>query len=198
MGPRRAQRRRHAAHGDWRDARLARWRFLLSGRERTVVLEAGPGDAGGSVTVDDGAPVAVELLAGTLPGLFSLQVGARRLFAYVARRGQGFEVTLEGRRFVIEPASSARRGRGPVAGLTDLPGRVTAPLPGVVVAVHVAVGDRVAVAQPLLVVEAMKMQNEVQARYAGVVTAVHATKGDRVEKGGLLVEYTPDDPEAGA
>ena len=60
-------------------------------------------------------------------------------------------------------------------------------IPGVVVAVSVAVGDQVSTGQQLLVVEAMKMQNELRATRAGTVQQLAATAGQTIEVGDLLV-----------
>ncbi|WP_091121665.1 acetyl/propionyl/methylcrotonyl-CoA carboxylase subunit alpha [Nocardioides terrae] len=65
-------------------------------------------------------------------------------------------------------------------------GSLLAPMPGSVVAVHVVIGDRVAEGQPLLVVEAMKMQHTVVAPRAGTVTELAATIGRQVEAGAVL------------
>lgn len=67
-------------------------------------------------------------------------------------------------------------------------GRVTAPIPGKISKVMVAAGQRVEIAQPLLVLEAMKMENEIQAPSTGQVCAVHVSPGDNVTRGSLLVE----------
>lgn len=71
------------------------------------------------------------------------------------------------------------------------PAPLMAPMPGLVVRVSVAVGDVVAAGQGLVVVEAMKMENELRAAAAGVVLAVKAVPGTAVEKGMLLVELGP-------
>jgi biotin carboxyl carrier protein len=68
------------------------------------------------------------------------------------------------------------------------PSRIEAPIPGKVVAVAVASGDEVASGQPLVVLEAMKMENELTADRQGRVVAVHVAPGDTVEAGELLVE----------
>jgi biotin carboxyl carrier protein len=68
------------------------------------------------------------------------------------------------------------------------PSRIDAPIPGKVVAVSVAPGDQVAAGQPLVVLEAMKMENELLAEQAGRVAAVHVSPGDTVEAGTVLVE----------
>jgi len=66
-------------------------------------------------------------------------------------------------------------------------GTIAAPMPGLVARVEVAVGQRVEAGAGLVVVEAMKMENELRAPRAGVVQAVHVTAGQPVEKGAPLV-----------
>ncbi|HEY2073009.1 MAG TPA: biotin/lipoyl-containing protein, partial [Gaiellaceae bacterium] len=65
---------------------------------------------------------------------------------------------------------------------------VVAPMPGTVIKVLVAAGDRVAARQPLVVLEAMKMETPLASPYDATVRAVHAAEGDRVAGGTLLVE----------
>ena len=65
---------------------------------------------------------------------------------------------------------------------------LTAPMPGTVIRVVVAEGDRVAPRQPLVVLEAMKMETPVVSPYEAVVRAVHVSEGDRVAGGAVLVE----------
>jgi 3-methylcrotonyl-CoA carboxylase alpha subunit len=65
---------------------------------------------------------------------------------------------------------------------------LSAPMPGTVIAVAVAPGDRVSQRQTLVVLEAMKMETPVVSPYDAVVRAVHVQKGDRVAGGALLVE----------
>ncbi len=68
------------------------------------------------------------------------------------------------------------------------PRRVTAAIPGTILRVLVAPGDQVACGQGLLVLEAMKMANDVQAPVAGRVAALHVATGQLVARGALLVE----------
>jgi acetyl/propionyl-CoA carboxylase alpha subunit len=68
------------------------------------------------------------------------------------------------------------------------PSALTAPMPGTVLRVNVNEGDRVAPRQPLVVLEAMKMETPIVSPYEAVVRAVHVAEGDRVAGGALLVE----------
>ena len=67
------------------------------------------------------------------------------------------------------------------------PQRVVAPMPGKIVRVLVQTGDAVMARQPLVVVEAMKMENELRAGRGGTVAEIHAQEGQSVEAGALLM-----------
>lgn len=64
---------------------------------------------------------------------------------------------------------------------------VTSPLPGVIIEVSVKEGETVAAGQKVAVLEAMKMENEIQSDRAGVVTKINVTKGDSVLEGAAIV-----------
>ena len=71
-------------------------------------------------------------------------------------------------------------------------GDVTTPMPGVVVKVKIAVGNRVKAGETVLVVEAMKMQNEVHTPIGGLVKVIYVDEGDRVNPDEVLVEVRPE------
>ena len=64
---------------------------------------------------------------------------------------------------------------------------VKAPLPGTINAINVKVGDTVAVGDIVIVLEAMKMQNNIEAEYAGTVTSITVNPGDSVMEGAVLM-----------
>lgn len=64
---------------------------------------------------------------------------------------------------------------------------VTAPLPGVILSVNVAVGDRINAGDKVAVLEAMKMENDIEAEVSGTITAIHVQKGDSVLEGAAIV-----------
>jgi len=112
----------------------------------------------------------------------------------VVRRGEGrgrFTFWLGGHRFEAEAlderARAIRALRGAAEGPAG-PAPLVAPMPGLIVRVHVAPGDSVQAGQGLIVMEAMKMENELRAQAAGVVKAVLVQPGTAVEKGATLVE----------
>ena len=87
--------------------------------------------------------------------------------------------------------SRRRWGRTDHAAAGSGPQRLTAPMPGKVVRILVQVGDTVQARQPLAVIEAMKMENELRAVRGGVVTDVQAKEGQSVDAGALLLIVSP-------
>ena len=103
-------------------------------------------------------------------GAFDVTVGGRTLHASVLKAGG--------------PRSSSSSARSSAASGTQ---PVKAPMPGRVVRVLASVGDRVAARQGLVVVEAMKMENELRSPRDGVVTEIPVAPGTAVEAGTVLV-----------
>ena len=120
----------------------------------------------------------------------SLIEGSAVREARIDARGDGVLAVLVGsRRFEVVASQEGRRRARVHA---DTPGgmrgaSLTSPMPGRVVRVLVAAGDRVSAAQPLVVVEAMKMENELRAPSGGVITSVSVEPGASVEAGAVLV-----------
>lgn len=106
---------------------------------------------------------------------------------FVTPGGTDVLVNIHGRT-VAATVNGRRKGRGAdVARQTQGEARVVAPMPGRVVRVLVKAGDQVTVRQPLVVVEAMKMENELRAPKAGRVKDVSATAGASVDAGRVLL-----------
>lgn len=165
----------------------SRHRFEVDGNSTTVVVDEVDGRT--RVAIDEETPIVTDATLSGVPGMVSMLIDGRPTRAYVARDGRDFRVTVHGRTFLIAVAGGGKRARSAAGGATDPPGKITAPLAGVFVEARVAVGDTVEAGQPVVVIEAMKMQNELQAPLSGTVTAIHFSAGDRVEKGDLVIEY---------
>lgn len=102
--------------------------------------------------------------------------------------GPGDVVFIDGEAWPFGPPRADHAGGG--HNLTD--GAVIAPMPGTVIAVSVGEGDRVIRGQPLVVIEAMKMEQTLSAPFDGIVTELKATSGAQVTEGSLLVRIEGD------
>ena len=153
-----------------RTDRPGRFRIMLDGVPRLVDASR-TGDFGlsllhmGTAAVPISVSTDVQIVPGSGPG--DLLVGLR---------GRTIGVTVNGRRSAH--ADGALHGHGQAT--------ILAPMPGRVVRVLVAAGDQVDARQPVVVVEAMKMENELRAPRAGHVREIAVTPGTSVEAGRVL------------
>lgn len=104
----------------------------------------------------------------------------------VSRGANGAELSMGGRTYSL-PRDTADADR-PAGAKGGGDGRLEAPMPGSIIAVNVAVGDHVRSGQPLVVLESMKMHNEITAPHDGVVRKVNCRVGEQVGFGHVLVE----------
>ena len=84
------------------------------------------------------------------------------------------------------PAPAPAATPAPVAAAPANGEKITAPMPGNILSVNVSVGDTVKRGQVLLILEAMKMENEIMSPCDGVIASVNTSKGSAVESGALL------------
>jgi 3-methylcrotonyl-CoA carboxylase alpha subunit len=146
---------------------------------REVEVRHGPG---GLTVVVDGRSFAVEV-APLGPATFTLQAGTRVETFHCVRRGDEWHLFWQGRAYTLREQGEKSRAAHRAGG-----GGLEAPMPGRVIAVKVAAGQKVARGEELLVVESMKMENAIRAPRAGTVRAVAAKVGDMVGPGAVLVE----------
>lgn len=158
----------------------------MDGELRRIELE--PTETPGAYRVSiDGEPypdVDAHLLR---PGVLSLCIAGRAYRCVLEESAESAAVYVRGKRSlyrVDDPRSlKSRRSR---QGGSDGPKSVTAPMPGRVVRVLVQPGDEVAAHQGLVVIEAMKMQNELKAPKAGKVIDLRVEAGGTVAAGDVL------------
>ncbi len=160
----------------------------LRGRTRTVSIER----AGGKYRVLlDGEPHEVDATRVGVHGLSLLVDGERGLSREVqvtSSADSDVLITFRGR-MIHATVNGQRTGRAASegTGASDGDQPVVAPMPGRVVRVLVSVGDEVELRQGVVVVEAMKMENELKAARGGLVREVSAIEGQLVEAGAALV-----------
>lgn len=148
---------------------------------RTLRVEVRGGD-GRYTVVLDGTPIRVETAGRPFA---SLLVDGESHEVGVERRPEGHVVHLAGDAVSVSLREAAR-GASPAPPRGDGPARVTAPMPGRVVRVLEGPGRDVAAGQGLVVIEAMKMENELKSPRAGRVREVAVREGQAVEAGALL------------
>jgi biotin carboxyl carrier protein len=105
---------------------------------------------------------------------------------------QAWALTAGGERWEVEVLDERTRHIRSLAGPNNrhrATGVLKAPMPGLVVRVQAQAGQPVAAGAPLVVLEAMKMENELKAASPGVVKAVRVAPGEAVERGQVLVEF---------
>jgi biotin carboxyl carrier protein len=158
----------------------------LGGESHEVIID------GESVTVDGETSRAhLEDLPGTPLQLLAIGNEAHRLMAR-AEGGKGqYDLSIDGYRFSVEALderSRAIRELSAASARPAGPAHLIAPMPGLIVRLNVKEGDEVRAGQGLVVMEAMKMENELRASASATVKRIAVAVGSAVEKGALLLE----------
>ena len=118
-----------------------------------------------------------------------VRLGDGRTVRFLAHRdGQQVHVWIAGESYVFIPAAPADRSRG---SRRDAGDDIVCPVPGVVIAVHVAADDVVEAGQDLVIIESMKTEQVVKSPRQGTVQRVSVQEGDRVDRGMRLVVLIP-------
>jgi biotin carboxyl carrier protein len=191
-------------------------RYAASSGDRNARIEVGEDGHVRQITVDNQAlDVDWQPVGGAVPqpgggggaGHYSLLVGGRSYEAYVrtveeedGRAGSAelFEVTIRGRPYLVRLEDERTRALAGLAGATHERGDIAikAPMPGLVANVMAAVGEPVERGQTVVVLEAMKMENDLGAPRSGVIRSIRVTNGQTVNQGAVLAVV--GDPEGAA
>jgi len=165
-----------------------KWTVRSGASNHVVEVDRQPGS--GFVVTVDGISRPVDYLP-LDHSVASLRYSNNGHSFHVATQRQGrrrYRVAIGEREFeyeVLTEVESVARVAAQAAGGAS---RLEAPIPGKVVAVHVVPGDTVEAGQPIVVLEAMKMENELAAERQGIVASVHVEPGQTVEGGAALVD----------
>ena len=165
-------------------------KYIVEVNGKDMSVELGPN----GIEVD-GKPVTAHLeeVDGTPIYLLTI-AGALHRLAVVRGEGRGkYSIWTDDHRFDVEALDERRRAIREMTGRSAAatgPAPLVAPMPGLVVRINVQAGDEVQPGQPLVVMEAMKMENELRATTPGFVVAIRVQPGAVVEKGTVLVELS--------
>jgi len=138
----------------------------------------------------NGKPVTWDLKRVGDSNWYSLIVDGRSHALEITRDGSRYVVRMGGVEIPVEVEDERQRLLRTLARADERAGEVTlvrAPMPGLVAKVEVSAGQQVQRGDGLVIVEAMKMENELRAPTGGVVKEVRVKEGDAIEKGALLV-----------
>jgi biotin carboxyl carrier protein len=163
-------------------------KYVVEVAGRTVEVEVD----GDRVRLDgDEIPAHLTDLPGTPITLLTIGDAVHRVA--VTRQGPRgrYGLSVDGRRYEVEALDERTRAIRQLSAANagpSGPAPLVAPMPGLIVRVNIEVGDTVRAGQGLVVMEAMKMENELRAASPGVVRAVRVSPGTVVERGAPLVE----------
>lgn len=163
-----------------------RYLVRVNGEHHEVLLD------GNGVHVDgDDIAALVSPIEGTPVRMVTIGHEVHRVVVRPGGSRGAYTLWLDGYRFEVEALDErthAIRKLSGAAAVPTGPAPVVAPMPGLIVRINAQVGDLVQAGQGLVVMEAMKMENELRARVAGRVKAILVTVSTAVEKGTLLIE----------
>jgi biotin carboxyl carrier protein len=137
----------------------------------------------------NGQPLEVDLTDVGIPELFSILLSGRSYDVLVQSERSNYTITFGGEQYVVQVEDERSRKlnlgrRAPALPHGEL--AIKAPISGLIVKVLVEPGDTVEDGQPLVILEAMKMENEIRSLRAGVVKSVAVAAGKRVEQNEVL------------
>ncbi len=160
------------------------------GRDRTVTVDGPLPDGRFGITID-GVERIVDARA-LRPGTLSLLIDGRSYVVDLDKRRAGVAASVGASEALLAVEDALHRRLASAAGSrAAVRGEaIRAPIAGKVVKVLVAVGDQVAPGTAVIVLEAMKMENELIVERGGTVTSVNKTAGQAVDTGDLLVELS--------
>tara|TARA_Y100000588_G_scaffold365402_1_gene429980 strand:+ start:499 stop:906 length:408 start_codon:yes stop_codon:yes gene_type:complete len=132
-----------------------------------------------------------------LPETRKIVVDGNEFEVEIEKNGDYWEVTVEGKKFSVEANQSSnpspRKRKVVPRSSSSGSGAVSSAIPGKIVSILVSIGDKVKVGDVLLVLEAMKMQNEIKSSIDGTVERIDCSPGEMIEANVQLVEIMGDD-----
>ena len=163
-------------------------KYYVSVAERSVEVEVN-----GDQVVVDGRRMAATLTAIAGSPVRQFMLDGRSFALPLEPLGPGrWAVTVHGERHEVDVVDERTRHVRSLTGAAEMkagPGVLKAPMPGLVVRVQVEAGQLVAPGMPLVILEAMKMENQLKAAAPAMIASIRVAAGQAVEKGQVLIEF---------
>ncbi len=175
-------------------------KYIATVKDKEYTIEIDP-DRG--ILIDD-VPIEIDFRRLPSGGVSSLLMNHRSISAVIEEVGDYWDVLIEGELYAVkvqdERAYRLEHMRTTAVSVSG-DATVFSPMPGIIIAVPVSVGDRVYHGDKVVILESMKMENELRAPRDGVISQILVSSGASVEKDQLLVVITQSDndslPQAG-
>ncbi len=162
--------------------------FVVDGSRRTIALDK-KGEAFIIRCGDQAQDADIRRISA---GEILVRTGGHSEIVYIAREGERRFISAGGRSFTVtEPSRDAGRFTEGEERSPDGMASIKAPMPGKVIKINVAEGQEVRKNQSLVIVEAMKMENEIRSAADGVVKRIHVSAGELVDSEKTLIEIEP-------
>lgn len=171
-------------------------KYIASVKDQEFVIEIDP-DRG---ILIDGVPQEIDFRRLPTGGISSLLMNHRSISAVIEERGDSWDVLIEGELYAVrvQDEREYRLQNRRTTGLAlDGEALITSPMPGIIVAVPVTIGDTVSRGDKVVILESMKMENELRAPMDGVVAQILVAAGASVEKDQHLLTISPLDAGQG-
>ncbi|MFQ5340299.1 MAG: biotin/lipoyl-containing protein [Anaerolineae bacterium] len=142
----------------------------------------------------EGTPVSIDLESIDGRSLFSLILDRASYEVFTERHEGRYFVTIDGDRYEVRVEDERIKQLRELSGAKREEAgelRIAAPMPGLVVNVIVEEGQQVSVGDGVVILEAMKMENEIRAPSAGIVESIRVSAGQTVNQGDVMVELAP-------
>ncbi len=169
------------------------YEFNINGEQHAISIEKdNPGTISEYKATIDGksVPISYSKISANSYVLFFENTN-KKIYASTIN-GQLF-VHLDGKVITLDKVLADKKNFASDSGDFGAKDRVVSPMPGRIVKVLVKEGDKIALKQPLVIVESMKMENEVKSPSNGTVKSIHFKTGDLVEAGKPIIMITPDE-----
>jgi len=165
--------------------------FLIDGNPRNISVEI----RDGIVVAREGERVLEAEVRRITANEIQFRFGGRSLRVYLVRDGERTFVSVDGREFAVSESRPETGRPGEIDEKTaETSLRVKSPMPGKVTKIAVVEGEVVRKNQTLVIVEAMKMENEIKTAIDGVVKKIHVAVGDLVDSERPLIEVEKKSP----
>jgi len=162
--------------------------FVVNGSRRTIALDK----KDDVFIIRDGDQAQEADIRRISPCELLVRTGGHSEMVTIARDGERRFISAGGRSFAVtEPSRDAGRFAGGEDRSPEGIASIKAPMPGKVIKVNVAEGQEVRKNQSLVIVEAMKMENEIRSAADGVVKRIHVSAGELVDSEKTLIELEP-------